>query len=335
MAGITFSRSSAVVNSIYGMSQEPIKMLLEKKVEAYENYSPLKTVFGMDTSNSFAEKYTSMTGMNGFDPVGEGGAYPRDEMRESFEKVLIHETWKDSFVLTQESVEDSKTMDMRKRPTAFIDGYNRTREKFGASLIYNAINGNDLILKNRKFSTKGADSKCLFATDHPSISEDNSKVQSNKFVDTFSVDNLSKAECKMQDFRDDKNEVLAVSPNTIIIPNDPMLKKAVFAATGADKDPETANNGFNFQFGRWRIIIWAYLNDGLDLKTHKPWILCDTDYNDAYSGAIWLERVKLDMKSYIDENTDNNVWKGRARFTAGFNDWRAFLVCGCASGSTL
>ena len=25
----------------------------------------------------------------------------------------------------------------------------------------------------------------------------------------------------------------------------------VIAAEGADKDPETSNNGFNYQFGRW------------------------------------------------------------------------------------
>jgi hypothetical protein len=43
---------------------------------------------------------------------------------------------------------------------------------------------------------------------------------------------------------------LGLVPDTIIIPNDAMLKKEVFAAIGADKDPNTANNGFNFQFGR-------------------------------------------------------------------------------------
>ena len=48
-------------------------------------------------------------------------------------------------------------------------------------------------------------------------------------------------------------------------------------------------------------------------------------------GAVWLDRIKLAVKSYVDENTDNNIWKGRSRFIAGFNDWRAFAVGGIAS----
>ena len=58
------------------------------------------------------------------------------------------------------------------------------------------------------------------------------------------------------------------------------LKKDVFAAIGADKDPATANNGFNYTFGRWTVIVWQYLNQYLDLTTNKPWILADTNYNE-------------------------------------------------------
>ena len=36
-----------------------------------------------------------------------------------------------------------------------------------------------------------------------------------------------------------------------------------------------------------------------------------------------------------DNNNDNNVWNGYSRFIAGFNDWRALAVGGCADGSTL
>ena len=37
----------------------------------------------------------------------------------------------------------------------------------------------------------------------------------------------------------------------------------------------------------------------------------------------------------VDENTDNNVWKGRARFVAGCNDWRSIAVGGVTGGSAL
>ena len=36
MAGIVFSKASGVNDSIYGKSQEPIKALIESRVEAFE-----------------------------------------------------------------------------------------------------------------------------------------------------------------------------------------------------------------------------------------------------------------------------------------------------------
>ena len=138
----------------------------------------------------------------------------------------------------------------------------------------------------------------------------------------------------MQNFKGDNNELVNVAPNTILIPNDAALKKAVFAAIGADKDPDTNQNGFNYQFGRWNVLVWNYLNQFLEDGV-QPWILCDLDYNTEYGGAIFTDRTALDVRSTIDENTDANVWRGYSRFTAGFNDWRAFAVGGVSGGTTL
>jgi hypothetical protein len=306
-------------------------MFLEKKTEAFEAASVVDKIFLKEKSTNFAEKYTAMTSMNGFEPTGEGGAYPQDEMQEGYDKIITNITWKDKFVITQEMVEDSKLMDLKKKPTAFINGYYRTREQLGAALLAGAVDATTTAFKGKSFDCKSADGKALFAEDHPSKVKGAS--QSNKFSDTFSVDKLNMLECKMQNYRDDNNNILALAPDTIIIPNDATLKKAVFAAVGADQDPATANNGFNYQYGRWTIIVWAYLNQYLSSTT--PWMLFDSKYNEENGSAIWQDRIPLTIKSHIDENTDNNVWGGRARFAAGFNDWRAFAVAGVTGASDL
>lgn len=333
MAGIVFSMGSGVNDSVYGKSQYPVRAFIEKKVENFENNSVVNKIFLREKTDNPADVFTGMTSMSGFQPVGEGGAYPKDEMQEGFKQTLIQEFWKDSFQFTREMMKYSKTMNLKQRPAAFVASYGRTQEKFGASLIAGGISGAAVTFNGRQFKTTCADGKSLFATDHPAKVKGN--AQSNKYTDAFSNDALMKAESKMQDFRDDNGNVLAVTPNTIIIPNDPTLKRDVFAAIGADKDPNTANNGFNYTFGRWTVIVWQYLNQYLDLSTNKPWILADTNYNEDNGSALWLDGNELEMKSYIDENTDNNVWKGYAAFIAGFNDWRAFLVAGTGSGSTL
>lgn len=330
---IVFSEGSGLNDSVYGKCQAPIRMFLEQRGEQFEQQSVLKDLFLMGTSDNYGDMLTTMTAMSGFEPVGENGAYPADGMQEGYRKLLVYDTWKDSFAISAEMIEDSKLMDLKKQPAAFLTGYNRTREMFGAALLGNAIRGNAAAQHHGKsFDINAADGVTLFHTAHPpKVAGDN---QCNSFKDEFSVDALGKLETAMHLFRGDNDEILDVAPDTIVIPENADLKKAVFAAIGADKDPVTANNAFNYQYGRWTVIVWSYLNQFITAGT-KPWLLLDSKYNKTYGGAVWNDRIQLAVRSTIDENTDANVWRGRSRFNATFNDWRAFAAGGIASGNDL
>ena len=180
------------------------------------------------------------------------------------------------------------------------------------------------------FDTKSADGVCLFSTAHPPKVKGTN--QSNLFADAFSNDALMAAEERMQNMTDDRGNVLDIAPDTILIPNQYALKKAVFAAIGADKDPATANNGFNYNFGRWNVIVWPYLNGNITSGT-SPWVLMDSRYNKDYGGALWFDRTGLEVKSLVDDGSDANVWHGYSRFIAGFSDFR-FAACGGVTGGT-
>ncbi len=331
MSEVMFTEGAGLQDSIFGKSQAPIRMLIEKHGEAFEAKSGLIKIFNTMKSGHFGEKFTSLVGMNGFMPVGENGQQPDDSTREGYSKFLEHMTWKDSFSLSREIVEDSKAIDLAKEPRIFADGYYRTREQFGAALLGAAVSGKTSVnFKGKTFDATCADGKGLFATDHPSIT--GGAAQSNCFSDAFSSDALAALECAMQDFRGDNGEILDVAPDTIIIPNDYALKKAVFADIGSDVDADGV--GFNYTYGRWNVIVWPYLNQFIEGDS-KPWILFDSRYNQLYGGAVWLDRTPLEIKSRIDDVTDANVWSGYARFIAGFNDWRAFAVGGISGGEKL
>ena len=333
MANITFGFGSHVADSVFGYSQAPIRSIIEERAEAQEKLSVLPYLFNMQKTDKPMDKLTSMTAMAGFQPVGENGAYVVDGMEEGYSKIIEQDTWKDQFSITQEAVEDAVALDLKKKPKAFTTAYYRTREQFGAQFFGNAIKLADTFTINgRSYNCQSADEVDLFSTAHPSkVSGAN---QSNYFADAFSADALGAMETKMQNFKGDNDNLLAVAPNTILIPNIHSLKKSVFAAVGADQDPDTANNGYNYQLGRWRIIVWSYLNSYITAST-APWVLIDSGYNEDYDGAIWLDRIPLTVKSDIDVTTDANVWRGRARFNAGFNDWRFAAVGGVASGTAL
>lgn len=330
---ITFSEGSGLNDSVFGKCQAPIRMFLERRGEQCEQQSVLKNLFKMGTSENFGDIFTGMTAMNGFEPVGENGSYPEDGMQEGYQKMLVYETWKDKFSISAEMIEDNKLLDLGKAPAAFFTGYNRTREKFGAALYAGAIEGEkEVLYKGKRFSTTCADGMPMFHPTHPP--KVSGKKQCNCFNDAFSVDALGRMESAMHLFRGDNDEILDVAPNTILIPEIPDLKKMVFAAIGADKDPVTANNAFNYQYGRWTVIVWSYLNQFVKSGS-APWILLDAGYNDNYGGAVWNDRIQLAMKSTVDDETDANVWRGRSRFNAGFNDWRFAAIGGVNYGQEL
>lgn len=331
MPNITFSFGSGLNDSIFGKSQAPIKTLIERRAEAFEQQSMIKHIFNTSPSKHFGEKFSTMTAMDGPQPVGEGGAYPVDGTQVGFEKVIEHMVWKDSFNITREAVDDAKVIDLRKRPTNFTAGFYRTREQFGGAMLAGGL-GASMTYRGKTFDTSAADGKALFATDHPAKVK--GAAQSNRFAGAVSAENLGKLETRMQNFCGDNKEPLAVAPDTIIIPNDAATKNAVFEAIGADKDPDTSNNGFNYQYGRWTVIVWPYLNSLIPSSGSCPWILMDSNYNELYDGAVWLERVKMEVRSELASN-DDNVWKGYERYGVGFNDWRAFAIGGVTGGSTL
>lgn len=329
MAGIVFSKGSGLNNSVYGKSYEAIRMLIETKAESFQQQSSIDKIFNMDSSSHYAEKLTGMTSMQGFQPTDEGGAFPADEMQEGFSKVFEHVSWKDEFTVTLEMIQDSQTLELRSKPTAFINGYYRTREKFGIGLL---ANGNSATMNfgGKVFDTTANDGLPLFSKVHKSAT--GGAVQSNQFADAFSAPNLALLEAAMQNFKDDNGNVLAVIPDTIIIPNLGDLKASVFAAIGADKDPATGNNAFNFVFGRWNVIVTPYW---VPAAGTKPYILLSSQYNEDYVSAAWYDRMDLKIEASKDPKTWNQVWQGMSRFSAGFNDWRGFAIGGVTGGSTL
>lgn len=327
MAGITFSEGSGVADSFFGKSQAPIKAIIADRVESFQETSMVDKVFYMDTTTNYAEKYTSATALGDFQDVGENGAYPLTNVQEGYSKIIEPTTWKSRFEVTRELIEDSKFNIAESRARKFGASYNRTREKFAAEMIAGGV-GKTITFNGHKYDTTSADKVSLFNAAHTSSTGGYGK-QSNAFSytagDAF-TEIMDAMQEKMQDFRDDDGNILNVRPDTIIIPNSGTLKRAIFAAIGSELDPNTANNAFNFQMGLWNVLVWNYLPKTIGDKPY--FLMMDSEYNKDAMCMPWLDRVELTVRSSVDENTDANYWSGRARFGAGFNDWRAIAIVG-------
>lgn len=329
-----FSKASGLNDSIYGKSQDPIKMMLEQLEEAWQKQSIIPEIFCMDKTSNYAEKYTYETSLGNFEAVGEGGKYPENSFQEGYSKTVEPDTWKNSFVVTQEMVEDARMGKIKSKGNAFMLSYNRTRELFGVGFLNNG-NATTMTFGGKTFNIAAADAQALFSTAHPSKTG-GTGTQSNLYNAVMSYDTLCYAEEKMHYITDDDGNILTVAPDTIIIPDKAVTKKLVFDAIGCEGQPGIADNSYNFQFGRWNVVISPYLTNWTGTSGGDMVYLLDSKYNDAYECMPWLDRIPLSVKSYVDENTDNNVFKGRARYGAAPNNWRHILAIapGLSTGST-
>lgn len=333
---LTVSIGSGLNGTIYGDCQVPLKAFLESRGEAFQRESLLPYLYRMEKSRHWAERYSTETAMGDFEPVGEGGDYPKTGFEDGYFRDIVNMTFKQSFSVTQELVEDCLLGTMKQRANKLVTAYGRTREKFGRILYAGGLYGTTVSYKGKTFACGSADGQALFSKTHPN--KVNGAKQTNLYKGTFTNTLLGKIETEMQNIKGDNGELLGVAPDTIWVPNDAALKDAVFSAVGADKEPTSGNNAFNYQFGRWNIIVDPYLTAALtDLgkSSEKPFFLLDSKFIELNDGPIFQDRVPLDVKSVIDNNNDNNVWQGRARFGAGFADWRFVAVGNMSTGTDL
>ncbi|MBQ8830846.1 MAG: hypothetical protein IJ017_04560 [Oscillospiraceae bacterium] len=337
MPGIIFSEASGVADSIYGKAQAPIQeIVLSTAKTREETESAYKRIFKMTRSTHYAETYGGVTGFKGFRPTPENGANNRDGMQETFGKTLKNIRWTDEFVVSHEMVEDALVMEFNERPQGFVDGFYDAREDYAAALIGGALMGKtEIDFYGQKCDITSADGLSLFNAAHPSVIN-SSNVQSNVCSNVLSAEALDLVETAHQNLRDDHMKSLQIAPMTLVIPNTAQAKRIAFAAAGSERDPLTSNNAFNYQVGRWNILVWQRLNDYITTDGEQfPWFTLDEVYNQRFSTAIFQDRSDLKIRSHIDESNWSNVWSGIARFVAGFKDFRGVFAGGVTGAAAL
>lgn len=336
MAGIIFSVASGVNDSVFGKLQDPLKAFIERENEAWMNkeMNLAPKIFHPFKLDSNTGSIASLGSLGEMEAVGENGAYPLGNLEEGYRKVIRAEEWKYSFAISQTAMEDKLDFVITSNGQNLMDAYHRTRNNFMWGLLGAALQNKHFVRKGMEFSVNTWDGVKLFAQEHPSKFDAKMK-QCNAFSDAFSATVLGKIATAMQNAKNDNGEIIGLVPDTIVIPNTEKAKNDVHGVLGAYRDPDTAaGNRFNYQFGNWNVMVVPWL-ESLATENSYPFFLMDSDYNEKHFGALDVVRIEPKIKSYIDESTDANVWKIRARFSGAFGDWRAFYAGGVSFGKAL
>lgn len=357
--GLIFNIEESIKNSAFNVLQEPIKMILENQTEAFEKNSIISKFFVMKTSDRYMEEYRSITSMDGFKPTEDMEVAPISDFEESYYQQWTFQIWTNSFVISKQTMEDGKLMDVDMRANAFIKQYGSTREQYAVSMIGAALGNTYPELKITAKSGKGMDTvtgdiegqrQQYFHGQHKTVKLRDGRAQitqSNKFTATLNftdgvtpdleekvLDVLGQVESIMAKYTDDKGNITPVDVDTIFVGQNyrliDILTRGLKSKYGAAMD----GNGINTQYGKYKIVVSPYLS-GIDgfKDADNGIILASSSRNREGLGAVWFDRKPLEVRSYKDDKTEANVWAGRARWGAGFGDFRAMSYISFPTGA--
>lgn len=352
MAGIIFNIQESLNNSAFNILQEPIKMVLENEVEAFERDSIIDKVFVMKTTDKYREEYRSTTTMDGFKPTEDMEVAGLSDFQEGYNKQFVFQTWTNSFVVSKQTMEDNQMMSIEPKAMGFIKSYGRTREQYAVNMIAAALGGElsdkQKELKITKLSGLGMDTvdgsiegtkQQYFHNKHKGVQINGKSLveQSNKYYANLDLSNgdvgnleervldvIEQVASKAKKYKDDKGNIVPVNYTRIVLGEDYRLNDILMRALKSKYGSAMGGNGVNLVYGKYEVITNPYLSDvkGFTDADHGL-LLIDPQRNKEGLGAVWFDRKPLEVRSYKDDKTEANIWAGRARFGAGFGDFRA------------
>lgn len=331
---INFSKSSGLNDSLWNeWAGQLIAVMQDTDNEKNNDEELLKSLFNVKKSNRFGEKATGVTEFGNFEIVGEGQDGVQDELQEGFSKLIEHKQFIKTFICTAEMAEDSQIDVMKTKAANFIRSYKRSRAQYASNAL--TAEGNAFVYGNTSaIDRTTGDAKALFATDHPGKLA-GVAAQSNVFTNAFGADTaiLNRLANIGRNFRNESGHVMGYTFDTIVIPgNCPALEDTIRRIIRSDLTVGSNLNDANTQKGLWKLVVdhlWT-VEEG-----KEPYILMSSQANKELLGSVFYDRIPLTMKDDVNVKSHNLEWSGRARFSAGFYNWRHVIMGGAEVGTTL
>lgn len=326
---IIFSKNSGLNDDLW----KPIGQVLTSLMQDVDNEKGqydefVKDVFNEKTSKKYAEKTAGLTSLGNMTPTKEGDAIALDTIQEAEPKLIVHETFTQGFVVTQEMKEDGDLDVAKAAAQNLVRSYKRTRAAMASAALTCA--SSSYTFGGKTYDATTGDGVALFSTAHAGSQ---SNIFTNEFGTTSAM--LNRLANIGRNFKNASGQIQGYTFDTIIIPsNCPALEDTVKKIIRTDLMVGSNFNDINTQKGLWNLVIdpcW----EAAASRSKDPYIIASSQANKELLASMFYDRIPLDVRNYVDENTRNLVWTSRARFTPGFRDFRAFIMGGASAGTTL
>ena len=330
---VTFSKHGGLNDEAWKVIDTELSMVIQDTdTEKNKDDELVKALYNVKTSKKFGEKQGSMTEFGNFEEVTEGDNGIADDYSMGFSKLIEHHQFIKTFTCTREAKDDGNIDMMKQTAANFVRAYKRSRAQYASDAL--VAEGTTFLYGGKSYDKTTGDGKGLFATDHPG-KKTGVPVQSNVFTNAFGTNAtmLYTLANIGRNFKNQSGNVMGYTFDTIIIPgNTPALEDLIKRIIHSSQIVGSNNNDINTQEGIWKLIVdhrWTAA------AGTAPYILMSSEAQRELNAGVFYDRVALDVSNEVLNKSRNLEWSGYARWSAGFNNWSAYILGGAQSGTTL
>lgn len=238
------------------------------------------------------------------------GTVTYDDAYQGYDSTITPVEYASGYQIERKLYDDDLYGIMDAKPSGLATAYQRTRQTHAAQMFNNATSVDTTWNSN-------SENVALASNSHTTSASGVSTTTGfdNLATAAFSATNLAAARIQMVNFRGDRAERIAISPDAVLYPPD--LYQTVFEVLESLGNPETTTNAANVHQGRFRPIEWNYLTDT------NNWGLIDSVL--MQDSLYWYDRTPMEFAMVESFDELIGKWRLYARYGHGWNDWRFVL----------
>lgn len=298
---------------------EPVfKELYSLAMKNKKDFIPL--LYNVTNSTKAMESYNGIGGEGLMEEWGRSNnqVYYED-IDELWQKIIKNRKFSQGRIIERDFIDDLKLTEIQRRITSLADAVYKTQQLQAVEFLNNAFDalGSNWVGRQEKYV--GPDGKPLCSADHPYSPTDEEDVQSNAGNKPLTIDSWDETAVAMQEWVDDKGNLMAVIPDTLIVA--PYNARAAFKIAGLpDADlpkyePGSNNFDANMYMGNIKVIVNPFIHP----SKRKNWFAADSARLKEFN--IWQNRRKVENGTMTDFDTEATKYKAIGRWGYGFTNY--------------
>jgi len=270
----------------------------------------MEMLFKVETSTRYEEQYQGL-GAQGLVPPFDG-TVPYVDFDAGYRIDIRNYEFAQGLQIERRLLDDEQGGQIRARAANMADSFQTTIETDAANVFINGFT--DSGTNRMGATTNGADGVGLLSAAHPYSPANTNTTQSNEGTLALTIDNLDTTRQAMRNLTDDKEQLLGVNPDMLLVPPELERTATQLVSELAIYEPNISEFDVNMFSGRFKPVVWNRLTDS------NAWFLIDSALMKQH--LIWQWRIRPEFSQADDFDGLTAKFRGYMRYGVGWTDWK-------------